>query len=329
MIHREWLSAIMLCFGIIYALPAQADCEVDSVSGSLGSVPSTQTGQSYQTQVAGGLGCSGAALQFAGNDRADATITGTSNNLALVNAAGDRIPYQIYGDSSFEDLLSIGAQTSFMDFNLVNIGGLFGGPENNIPLYIRTRPTRQISAGVYKDTIVVRWDYSVCTGAGAFGICLGRSRGNKTASLDLTMTITPDCLINAPDISFGSAPLVSGFGEVNQSLSLFCTKGSTFQVGLSAGSHARSGERFMASSSGELLRYRILKPDRTPWRDINSGQARSHLDADRNPGLGLGGGPGINGSQSQEFNYRAVIDPDQATPSPGTYTDQVVVTVEF
>lgn len=327
--QRSIFAVLLFWLSGLWSGSIWADCATSNTSGSLGSVPSTQTSQVYQTRVAGGLRCTGAVLQLLGSDTVTATLTGTSNNFALVNAAGDRLPYQVYGDAGFSEELSANTQYNFVDFYVLNLAGLFGGPNNNVPLFIRTRPTRQLSAGTYRDTLSLRWNYSVCTGLGALGLCVGRSRGNDIIALELTMTVTPDCLINAPDINFGSAPLVSGFSEVNQSLSLFCTKGSTFQVGLSAGSNARSGERHMAGGSGELLRYRILKPDGTPWRDIGSGQARSHLDADLNPGPGLGGGPGVSGSQAQGFNYRAVIDPDQVTPSPGTYTDQVVITVAF
>lgn len=328
--RRRFTAAVLLLWLIgLWSGSIWADCSTSNTSGSLGSVPSTQTDQVYQTRVAGGLSCTGAILQLLGSDTVNATLTGTRNNFALTNANGDRLPYRIYGNANFNEPLSVNSQYSFIDFYVLNLAGLFGGPDNNVPLFIRTRPTRQLSAGTYRDTIRLRWNYSVCTGLGALGICLGRSRGNAIIALELTMTITPDCLIDAPDVNFGSAPLVSGFSELSQSISLFCTKGSSFQVGLSAGSNARGNERYMASSSGELLRYWILKPDGTPWRDVGSGQARSHLNANLNPGPGLGGGPGANGSLAQGFNYRAVIDPDQTTPSPGTYIDQVIITVQF
>ncbi|MFC0338165.1 Spore coat protein U (SCPU) domain-containing protein [Kushneria avicenniae] len=320
---------LMLAMSILCALPAWGACSTSSTSDSFGSVPSTRTDQAYQTRASGGLRCTGASLQFLDVSLVRATITGTTHDFGLVNAAGDRIPYRIYADAAFNDQLVANAQYDFIGLYALNLGGLFGGPDNSVPLYARTQPTRMLSAGVYRDVINIRWDYSVCTRVSLLGVCVGgREQDVVMVAVELTITITPDCLINAPDVRFGAAPLVSGFSEINQSLSLFCTRGSSFQVGLSQGSHPQSGERHMASSSGELLRYRILKPDGTPWRDVGSGQARSHLDADRNPGPGLGGAPGTGGD-AQGFDYRAVIDADQTTPSPGVYTDQVVVTVQF
>ncbi|GHC25740.1 lipoprotein [Kushneria pakistanensis] len=327
---RQWLCALMLCAGALCALSVQADCSISNPVGSLGSVPSTQTGQPYQTRVAGGLSCTGTSLQLRAAARARATILDTSNNFALVNEAGDRIAYGLYSDAAFNNQLSGNTPYDFVGLYSSNLPELFSGPGGSVPLYVRTRPTQQLSAGTYRDVVRIQWEYNECIQLSLAGICLSRGTTRTAmALLELSMEITPDCLISAPNIRFGTAPLVAGFSTVSQSLSLFCTKGSSFQVGLSPGSNPLGGERHMVSSSGELLRYRILKPDGTPWRGIGSGLARGHLDADLNPGLGLGGGPGIGGSQSQGFSYRAVIDPDQPTPSPGTYTDQVVITVQF
>lgn len=326
---RQAVITILLGLSVLWPETGWAECMTSNNSGSLGSVPSTQTGQAYQTRVAGGLSCRGTSLQLQGSALARATITGTTHNFALVNGGDDRIAYGVYTDAAFSNQLQTNAQHDFVA-GAAGLTAVFSGPDNNVPLYIRTSPVRQLSAGTYRDTISLQWSYNQCIQLNLLGLCLARGgERNTTVFVELTMEITRDCLINAPDISFGSAPLVSGFGEINQSLSLFCTKGSSFQVGLGPGRNARSGERHMISSNGELLRYRILKPGGTPWRDIGSGQARSHLDADLNPGLGLGGGPGVGGSQAQGFGYRAVIDSDQPTPSPGTYTDQVVVTVQF
>ncbi len=69
------------------------------------------------------------------------------------------------------------------------------------------------------------------------------------------MTVSNDCVITAPNISFGSAPVISAFATVTgQTINLACTKGSAYTVGLSDGQHPVSagGRRQMISGSNYL-----------------------------------------------------------------------------
>lgn len=76
-----------------------------------------------------------------------------------------------------------------------------------------------------------------------------------TVELEVT---PPDCMITAPDIDFGSSPLVAGFEPVSQVISLTCTKNSSFSIGLNDGLNASGGQRRMISS-GHYLEYEIYK----------------------------------------------------------------------
>ena len=140
----------------------------------------------------------------------------------------------------------------------------------------------------------------------------------------MNMTVSNDCVITAPNISFGSAPVISAFATVTgQTINLACTKGSAYTVGLSDGQHPVSagGRRQMISGSNYLA-YDIFKSaGSTRWGSVGSAR-RSSTDAEVNPGNGLGTG-------SQIFNYNARIYTDQSTPPAGTYIDNVVLDVGF
>lgn len=57
----------------------------------------------------------------------------------------------------------------------------------------------------------------------------------------MTLTVTNDCQITTPNISFASAPVVAGFGTVSQGINVSCTKGSNYTVGLDDGRTCRAG----------------------------------------------------------------------------------------
>ncbi|MNI38907.1 Spore Coat Protein U domain protein [compost metagenome] len=138
------------------------------------------------------------------------------------------------------------------------------------------------------------------------------------------MTVSNDCTITAPNIAFGSAPVVSGFAAVmGQTINLACTKDSAYTVGLSDGQWPISvgGRRRMISGSNYLA-YDIFKgAGNTRWGSVGAAR-RASTDAEVNPGNGQGTG-------SQIFNYNARIYTDQATPPAGTYLDNVVLDVGF
>ena len=76
---------------------------------------------------------------------------------------------------------------------------------------------------------------SVSRSSGHFASGLG------TVELTVNLTVANDCLITAPNIAFGSAPVVSAFVPVtSQTINLACTKGSAYTVGLDDGERARS-----------------------------------------------------------------------------------------
>ncbi|MEZ0469670.1 spore coat U domain-containing protein [Luteimonas salinilitoris] len=103
-----------------------------------------------------------------------------------------------------------------------------------------------------------------------------------------------------------------------------CTAGSAYTVGLSDGSNFSSGWRRMRQgASGNYLRYELYKAtissDR--WGGVGA-QRRSSVTADSNPSI-------HDGATAQGYTYRAEVDPAQTTPPVGTYTDNVVVDVQF
>ncbi|MBJ2255540.1 spore coat U domain-containing protein [Pseudomonas psychrophila] len=308
----------LLC--CLAAFEAKAGCTVAGVASpaSYGPISSTlvRTAAQSTSSSNAGLTCTAGGISLLGEAYFKATIT--SSNSGMVGPTGDVIAYTIYASNSIAKPITRGQAFDFSS------NGLLGATAPSmIPLYFTTA-ANNVAAGVYTETLNVRWDWSYCTGLGVLGICLGYDTGsNKISTLTVSMTVANDCTISAPSISFGSAPVVSAFSTVSQTVSVNCTKGSAYTVGLGDGTHPVSvGGRRQMMSGGNYLAYDIFQSaGTTRWGSVGAAR-RASTTAEVNPGTGLGSG-------SQIFNYNARIYTDQATPPAGTYTDSVVLEVSF
>jgi spore coat protein U-like protein len=88
-----------------------------------------------------------------------------------------------------------------------------------------------------------------------------------------------DCVITAPPVNFGSAPLVSGFPAISQSISLLCSKNLSYTVGMGSGNAPQGGRRNMSSGSNRLA-YDIFKADNTVWGDGTTARASGPAASD-------------------------------------------------
>ncbi|WP_369990665.1 spore coat protein U domain-containing protein [Pseudomonas xanthosomatis] len=305
-------TAWALC-GVVATAPA--------AFGSINSTLVRTTVQNASTTNAG-LQCTGSLLSLlVSTDHIYATITASTGG--LVGPTGDVIPYTIYANNTTSYPITRGTQFDFARNNLVDaLGLLSGNTPKTVPLFMRTVVGANVAAGTYSETLNIAWAWNYCAGIGLGNICLGRDTGAGNQTVTVTLTVTNDCQITTPNISFGSAPVVAGFATVNQSVSLSCTKGSAYTVGLDDGQNVSGGRRRMKSGTSNYLAYDIFKSaGTTRWGSVGAAR-RSSSDANVNPGNGTGTG-------SQVFNYNAKVYTDQATPPAGSYLDNVILDVAF
>ena len=320
-------ARICLCLALLLPGMAQALCSVVSTTpaafGSISSIAVRTTTQPSSTLNAG-LSCTGSLLSLlTSNDHFYATITSTQSGLR--GPTGDVIGYTIYANNSTSYPVTRGSAFDFARNGIIDALGLLNGTTpKTVPLYLGTTIGSNVAAGVYTETLSIFWNWNYCSGIGIGSVCLGRDINSGTATLTVNLTVSNDCTITAPNIAFGSAPVISAFTPVTgQTINLACTKGSAYTVGLSDGQNPVSvgGRRRMISGSNYLA-YDIFKSAGTSrWGSVGSAR-RSSTDAEVNPGSGLGTG-------SQIFNYNAKIYTDQTTPPAGTYLDNVVLDVGF
>ena len=259
--------------------------------------------------------CSGNLVGLLTGPTLKATLQPSVSGLTLKNGS-NTIGYQIYS--------SAGTSSPYVGGLIaINLSGtslltvLTNGVGNSVPIHIVTTPGANVPAGTYSDTVQLTWDYrNICEGLlGIGGICVGfPNNGATTRSLTINLTVTNDCTITAPPVNFGSAPLVSGFATVSQNISLVCSKGMAYTVGMSNGTDPSNGRRRMSSGSNRL-EYDIFKVDNSVWGPLGSARANGPALAD--------------GVSQQTIGYTARVYTDQATPPVGVFSDSVVVDVSF
>jgi len=318
---KRLLCALML----LPAGSAWALCSsVATTPAAFGTINSTLVRTTIQSASStnSGLQCTGSLLSLlSASDHFYATIT--SSTSGLVGPTGDVIAYTLYADNSTSYPITRGVAFDFARNGILDLLGLLNGTTPKaVPLYMRTQVGSNVAAGLYQETLTIAWSWNYCSGIGAGSLCLGRDIGSGSQTMTVNLTVSNDCQITTPNISFGSAPVVAGFGTVSQSVSLSCTKGSAYTVGLNDGENVSGGRRRMKSSAGNYLAYDIFKSaGSVRWGSLTTAR-RASSDADVNPGNGTGTG-------SQVFNYNAKVYTDQATPPAASYLDNVILDVQF
>ncbi|QHI98976.1 fimbrial major subunit CsuA/B family protein [Xylophilus rhododendri] len=291
-------------------------CSFVTSGNALGSVSSfvVRSGPVRTGTAVTELRCNGVVLALGnGNPVLSASISGATTGLTLKNGT-DSIPYSVTAASGTP--YSTGQLV--VSANGANLVSLLGSNGARVPFNITTGLSANVAAGIYTDTLTVLWTYAnICEGVIGLGdICVGvpASGTNVPSTLQITLTVTNDCAINAPDIQFGSAPLLSAFPVVSQNMGFLCTKGMVYTVGLSAGGSPLAGRRQMSSGTNRL-QYDIFKPDSTVW-GLTAG-ARANA-------VGI-----PDGTTNQLMPYTARIYTDQPLPAAGIYTDSITVDVGF
>lgn len=330
LMSRPWLAALGLV-AAAWAAPEARACTTGTSSIDLGSQSSYAAATNVnQASGSAGLQCdillAALTVHYVGL-RVDAST------FTLAGPGGSQIAYTASLTPN-GTALTVG---NFQNLSSISVLSLFAGTSNSIPIYIRTSPAATLRAGTYSGSLDLRWYYSVCSVGVA--VCLSYSAspgfvrpvplvtpinwGTGTAvRVNVQMQIENDCVITAPDLDFGSAPLVGSFNPVTRTILIRCSAGAAYTVGLGDGDHASGVQRRMAGG-GQYLAYEIYKSASSPdrWGSIGSAR-RSSAGAETNPGV-------YDSVTAQGFTYRAAVLPGQTTPSAGSYSDRIRVDVEF
>lgn len=148
-----------------------------------------------------------------------------------------------------------------------------------------------------------------------YGSCgqVGDDAGNFS-NWTITTNVQPACTVSATDMNFGNAGLLdSGVHDATSAVSVKCVNGTAYKIGLDNGLHAAGNTRRMQGPGG-FVDYELYR---------NNGRSQRW---GTNLGVDTVNGTGTGNTQSRTVYGRV---PTQITPSAGTYSDTITVTVTY
>ncbi len=127
--------------------------------------------------------------------------------------------------------------------------------------------------------------------------------------------VVPNCLVNATDIDFGDAGVLSGNVDATGTITVRCNAGVSYQISLDGGTSGATDPTARRMTNGShAVRYGIYRDagHTRPWGST----------------LGVNTVAATATGLDQVFTTYGRVPP-QPTPPPGTYTDTIVVTVTY
>lgn len=195
----------------------------------------------------------------------------------------------------------------------LNILGNYNG---SIPLYGRVFAGQtSLSPGSYfsgGSNIGIRYGLAGVT----VGDCPTGLLGlTTTATASFSATVTSKCTVVSTPLNFGVAGTLNQVVDSSSTLTVLCTSGTPYSIALSAGlgAGATTAVRKMTGTGGAVSYALYQDAARTTvWGDANG--------VDTLSGTGTG--------TDQDLTVYGRV-PIQVTPSPGSYSDTIVVTVTY
>jgi spore coat protein U-like protein len=311
----RFLLALVATLGLAGAAEAGCITGAGAVTFAASSSYDVRNSAVANASGAAGLACSGTLLSLLGGGYARATVK--SDTAFTLSNGSNTITYQVAADPGFTKPFTNNGTIDFMNVSLLSLLGINNMNTFGAIFYAKLTSAPNVPAGTYTDVLHVTWDYYICNGIQIGTLCVLYETGTKQVDVTVSVTVSNDCKINAPNVTFGSAPLASGFNSITPSVSIDCTKNATYKVAFTSGNAPSARPwRTMKDSAGNVLQYNIYRTDgATIWDESN-------------PLTSTQAGTGSL-TPSQMQSYVAKVNPAQTTPPPGTYTDNVSVVISF
>jgi len=329
------LAAFVLLIGIAFLAPRIAQAQAASVTCSVTSAPTINFGTvdglvtGATTSASIGWTCKNPSLLLAANTTFCINIgNGTGGlqgtNRVMTAGTGQSLQFQMYQDSArtqvWGSLFSAVNSAPYQTSVVVPLGLTFLLPgilSGTATIYASV-PNAQIglTAGTYISTFAGT-DAEITVASNYTTTPSTCGTGNASAfSFTANAAVTKTCTITAANnLNFGTpASLLTANVDATTTLQTQCTNSTAFQIGLDNGQNASGTTRRMLGSSGDLITYELYQDSGRTTRWGNT------VNSDTVTGTG-------NGAVQTNTVYGRVAA--QATPTPGTYTDTITVSVTY
>jgi spore coat protein U-like protein len=318
---RRVLSVIARLAGVLVAMvicsSAQAQsCTVTTASGSYGTV-NVLSGASSDSTSTFTVTCSGTknntvrlCIEMSAGSPLDGTKRALSNGTHFLD-------HEFYSDASRTLLWgSWGAVVTLYGTAGVTQDlalGATGSANVTLTVYARVLASQQTAAPLsYTWSATspgIKYGYK---GAPA---CPTGTKTTTGGTTSWTATVSSNCLVSATSVNFGSAGVIGSNVDATGTTTVQCTNSTPYTVALNGGNTgATDPTKRKMSKASETITYGLYQNSaRTqPWGSTT--------------GTNTVGGTGTGSNQALTVYGRVAA---QATPSPGAYTDSVIVTVTY
>lgn len=335
--HRL-LRLALLCLGMAGLLPpgtaaAQSCTTTASPTISFGSID-VLSGSNIATSSSITVQCNLGLLTLgSANFKVCLSIGGASGTTPRTMASGaNSLNYNLYTDSAHTQIwgsVFSGSPTGVVDIPLTVNSLLLGGTAStSVPIYgyLQASQNTTAPAGSYTQNltggqVVLTYNYNYSLGTpGTAASCASGSGTSVSGTFGFspTATVINSCQVSTSNINFGSASSLGGVLHANGSVSVTCTMSDNYTITLGTGSTsgATLTDRRMQGPGGNVAHYELYTSSAysTIWGDGVSG--------------GTGNVTGVGNATQQTHTVYGQVQA-QTTPALGSYTDAVIVTVNY
>jgi spore coat protein U-like protein len=320
-VKAGWIIAIALGFAVAFAAaPARAQsCNVSISNLDFGNINVTAN-TPFTVSATYSVSCTGNANTTVRTCPNIDTGSGGSNSGSprfLLNGA-TQLNFNLYQDGSY---------TSVWGSNLWAFAGSYPSPTVDVALgsggtgsasltvYGQVWSGQQtLPAGTYTSSFSGT-QASVAYAYSTVGTCatIGSSRATS-AAFTVMATNATNCSVNASTLNFGSVGVIRSAVDATGSVTVTCTNSLPYTIALDGGlTGATNPTQRMMSQASQHITYGLYQdfPRVQPWGDSGGSTV-------------TGTGTGL----AQTLTVYGRV-PAQNTPSPGTYSDTVVVTISY
>jgi spore coat protein U-like protein len=305
------LAVIAFTASVLLLLFGPEEAQAQSCSASVTTVdfgtPQLLTGASVDVTGTATISCSNIGNNdmrvCASFEAGSGGTSGTSRTLA--GPSGATILYNVYSDAARTQRWGSRTNSSLGSPASIYITEN-GSPTVSATVYGRlVSPQPTAPPGTYTSTVSTTFrfvdDEASCGGS--------TEMIDRNPSFVVRAELQPYCVLGVQNLDFGREGVIDKPIDVASSLSVTCTKTTSYTVSLSAGGSGDETARRMARA-GRYVSYQIYKDSGRlqPWTTTGAG------------------GTGTGLAQTVSVYGRV---PAQATPPPGTYTDTIIVTVTY
>ena len=313
----RWLIAAFL---VVAPSAAKALTCSYSVSNTSFDSVDTLSGAAVDTTATVGINCSGSPLEVVRLCPNLGAGTGGATASARQTASGaNKLNYQFFQNSARTTvwgsyLWSFSSRPPTLTLNLNALGSGSLTPT----IYDRalggqsTAPTGSYLSSFSGTDAQLR--YATCP-LGVCPVCSASLPGSTNASFTTNATVPNNCLVSAQNVNFGTIGVLNANIDATGQLTVTCTPTTSYTVALNGGTTGSPPASRKMSKGSEAVTYGLYKD-----------AARSQVWGDAGtPGSTV---PGTGTGLAQNLAVYGRVLP-QGTPSPGVYSDTVVVTVTY